>query len=114
VIDLSTRGVLVEAGRPLRPGSRVEVHLESDTNRTLVAARVLRCSVAALHSESGVTYRAALAFNEICEWLRECETPGESDLPGHGSDAALAEAIAGESIPVLQVALIDPIALGSE
>jgi hypothetical protein len=71
VIDLSPRGALVEAHRPLRPGSRVDVHLECDARRGLVAARVLRCSVAAIDAEAGVTYRAALAFNEICDWIRD-------------------------------------------
>jgi hypothetical protein len=81
VIDLSTRGVLVEGRRPLRPGARVEVHLECDAQRAMVAARVLRCSVAAIDAESGVTYRAALAFNELCEWIRDAATHAGHDLP---------------------------------
>ena len=59
VIDVSTCGALVEAGRPLRPGSYVDLQLETDARRATVAARVVRCAVAAIHSESGVTYRAA-------------------------------------------------------
>ena len=74
VIDLSTCGALVEAARPLRPGSRVEVHLEHEQRRALLKARVTRCSVAALSTETGVTYRAALAFDENCDWVCECGT----------------------------------------
>lgn len=81
VIDLSTCGALVEAARPLRPGSRVEVHLEHEHRRALLKARVTRCAVAALSAETGVTYRAALAFDEICDWVCECGTRDEYDVP---------------------------------
>ncbi len=78
VIDLSARGALVEAARPLRPGSHVDVQLETDARRGMVAARVVRCAVAAIDAESGVTYRAGLSFNDACDWVREAITP-----PGH-------------------------------
>ena len=71
VIDVSACGALVEAGRPLRPGSVVDLQLETDARRATIAARVVRCAVAAIHSESGVTYRAALSFKEACDWVRE-------------------------------------------
>jgi PilZ domain-containing protein len=101
VIDLSARGALVEGRGPLRPGSRVEVHLEWDTRRAMVAARVLRCTVAAIDAESGVTYRAALAFSELCEWIREAVTPRGHDLP-HAVGAGLSPGgAAGELIPAL-------------
>ena len=96
VIDLNCRGALVEAGRPLRPGAHVDVHLESDARRGMVAARVVRCAVAAIDSESGVTYRAALAFNEPCEWVSEALTPGGYGVHGQASSQDLAD---GEPIP---------------
>ena len=71
VIDVSAGGALVEAGRPLRPGSQVEVQMESVDRRGRLAARVVRCTVAAIHPESGVTYQAALSFNESCDWVCE-------------------------------------------
>ncbi|HXT30191.1 MAG TPA: hypothetical protein VN716_12945 [Vicinamibacterales bacterium] len=80
VIDVSPRGALVEAMRPLRPGSHLEVQLESSVRSTMLRARVLRCAVAALDA-SGVTYRAALAFSESCDWLREATTPTGNALP---------------------------------
>jgi len=80
VIDVSPRGALVEAMRPLRPGSHLEVQLETNARSTMLRARVLRCVVAALDA-SGVTYRAALAFSENCDWLREPATPTGNAVP---------------------------------
>ena len=77
IVNLNSHGVLVDAGRPLRPGSYVEVDMETDATRGSVAARVMRCTVVALDPERGVTYRAALAFNESCAWVREALTPHE-------------------------------------
>jgi hypothetical protein len=92
VVDVSASGALVEGGRPLRPGSDIEVQLESDARGGMVAAHVTRCSVAALHGESGITYRAALAFNGACDWVREIRTPhgyevhgGQSRMPPPGT-----------------------------
>ena len=76
LVDVTSSGALVDAGRPLRPGSRVDVQIESERRNGLVTARVLRCSVVAIEPERGVTYRAALVFGEPCEWLREEATHG--------------------------------------
>jgi hypothetical protein len=81
VIDVSASGALVEAGRPLRPGAWVELHLEADAGRASVRACVQRCVVAAITSESGVTYRAALSFHETSDWIRERATHLESGVP---------------------------------
>jgi hypothetical protein len=74
IVDLSASGALVEAGCQLRPGSRIDVHLESDHERRLVRASVTRCAVATIDPRSGITYRAALCFTERCEWVRETAT----------------------------------------
>ena len=76
VVDLSPSGALIEASKPLRPGSRVQVQLEAGHASEAVGARVLRCLVAAVDGERGVTYRAALAFEERCSLVRE---PGARD-----------------------------------
>lgn len=76
VVDVSSLGALVEGAIQLRPGSRVNVQLESDLRRQTVAARVLRCSVATIDPKTGITYRAALSFGDRCEWVREA-TPRE-------------------------------------
>src|SRR5204863_3890289 len=69
VIDMSARGALVEGRLPLRPGSYVDVHLESPARRETMAARVVRCAVSAIDAEAGITYRAALAFTTSCDWV---------------------------------------------
>jgi len=79
VIDVSARGALLEAARPLRPGADVEVQFEREDRRVRVSATVVRCGVAAIHPERGPTYRAAVAFHETFEWVREGST-----LDGHG------------------------------
>lgn len=99
VVDVSASGALVEGHRPLRPGSDIEVQLETDARSGMVAARVTRCSVAALHGEGGITYRAALAFNEACDWVREILTPKGYRMPGAHSGNAVAGAEPGDRLP---------------
>ena len=81
VLDVSTGGALVEAACQLRPGSRIEVHLENEDRRDLIGARVTRCAVAAIDPHTGITYRAALCFTESCEWVRERTTPEGYAVP---------------------------------
>ena len=54
LIDLSSGGALIQGPRPLRPGGRVHLQLQTGTRRLGIAAHVLRCSVAALDSRQGV------------------------------------------------------------
>lgn len=100
IIDLSCAGALVEARRPLRPGSHVDLHLESEARAAMVAARVVRCAVAAIDSESGVTYRAALCFNESCDWVREQLTPGGYGFPSETSAGGVPAAGGGDGLPL--------------
>jgi len=100
VIDLSARGALVEAGRPLRPGSPVDVHIETEARRGTVGARVVRCAVAAIDSESGVIYRSALSFNERCDWVREALTPVGYGVPDCAAAASTSAADGGDRLPV--------------
>jgi hypothetical protein len=81
VIDVSASGALLEAARPLRPGSDVEVQFERDGRRVRVFATVVRCGITAIHAERGPTYRAAVSFNDTLDWLREEATPGGHGLP---------------------------------
>lgn len=74
VLDVSTRGALVEGPCPLRPGSQIELQLETSTSGAMVTARVVRCGVVAIDAERGVRYRAALSFYESCDWVREATT----------------------------------------
>lgn len=81
VVDVSSRGALVEGQCQLRPGSRVEVQLESEARGSMVAAHVTRCLVSAIDPECGVTYRAALSFADSCDWVREAATPTGYGMP---------------------------------
>lgn len=67
VVDLSAGGALVEAPKPLPPGSRVHLHVTTEHGKVSLAAHVLRCAVWALDPEAGVTYRGALKFDHRCE-----------------------------------------------
>ena len=97
IVDVSSRGALVEGRSPLRPGSRVEVQLETDARRDLIAARVTRCGVVAIDPEAGVTYRAALAFTESCEWVREHATHDGYAVPAMNRRD---ETVDGDALPV--------------
>ena len=67
--NISAGGVLIEAARPLKPGSRVHVQLVNGSRRFGLAARVVRCAVSSL--DQGVQYRGALKFDHRCPELWE-------------------------------------------
>jgi hypothetical protein len=92
VIDVSPGGALVETGHPLRPGSDVDVHFECDHRRGRFTAHVVRCDVFSISSSSGTTYRAALAFREVCDWVCEAATRDESNVPTEGGLESAADA----------------------
>jgi hypothetical protein len=85
VIDVSPDGALVEGG-PLRPGSFVDLHVESDRREARFKARVVRCNVAAIGTICGITYRAGLSFDETCSWVCEHGTLRESEVPERRSE----------------------------
>ena len=99
VIDMSARGALVEGRQPLRPGSHVDVHLESPARRETMAARVVRCAVSAIDAEAGITYRAGLAFTNSCDWVREVLTPDGNTLHTANQDARSRTGRAGQPLP---------------
>ena len=66
LVNLSMGGALVHSERLLHPRSRVQSQLGSPLVNATIAARVLRCSVAAIGA-GGVTYSAALKFDVPCE-----------------------------------------------
>jgi uncharacterized membrane protein len=85
VLNVSAGGVLVQAGRPLRPGARVHVQLVTNCRVFPLVARVLRCAVWMLDSHDGATYRGALQFEERCDLLWEPETRAGSGVPATAS-----------------------------
>jgi hypothetical protein len=66
VINVSAAGALVEGTTRLLPGTNVDVHVTAAHGRTLVRARVVRCTVWALAPDA-VHYRTALAFEAAVE-----------------------------------------------
>lgn len=68
LVDISAGGALVQAPRPLRPGSKVQLHVTTGSQRLVIPAILLRCAVWSLHPLNGVTYRGALKFDERVEW----------------------------------------------
>jgi len=67
VLNVSRDGVLIEGAARLRPGTRVELQLE--TSPDYLQALIARCEVSRL-DEVGVTYRAGLRFTGSSMW--EC------------------------------------------
>ena len=72
VVDVSAGGALIEAGRPLRPGARVHLHIATPEKAVTLSALVLRCSVWSIGQGigEGVLYRGALQFERRWEGLR--------------------------------------------
>ena len=79
LVDVSGRGALVQAPRPLRPGARVHLIVSTTVRRYAIAAHVRRCMVWLLDPLDGVTYRGALEFEERIDW---CWLPATA----HGPD----------------------------
>lgn len=67
--NVSAAGALVQASRPMRPGSRVHLQVLCREHRLSVSATVVRCTVAALHPLDGVSYAGALRFDQHVEWM---------------------------------------------
>jgi PilZ domain len=86
--NISASGVLIEAARPLKPGSRVHVQLVNGSRRFGLSARVVRCAVSSL--DQGVQYRGALKFDHRCPELWEAGT------------------LDGYAVPVEAVVISDP------
>jgi hypothetical protein len=68
LVDVSARGALVQAPRPLRPGSKVHLQVTAGSQRLAIPGHVVRCAVWSLHPLDGVFYRGALQFDERVEW----------------------------------------------
>jgi hypothetical protein len=96
LVDLSSGGALIQGPRPLRPGARVHLQLQTGTLRLGISAHVLRCSVASLDSRQGVQYRGALRFDHRCDALWEGRTHAGYLVPEEqGSD----DGVVGQGIP---------------
>ena len=64
VVNICSRGALVESGARLRPGVHTELHLCGKATRTRVKGRVERCQVVRLDP---VRYHGVIVFDECVE-----------------------------------------------
>jgi hypothetical protein len=88
VIDVSSRGALVEGEARLLPGTHLDVHVIARGGRTLVRSRVVRATVSEVRCDR-VVYRTALAFDRpvdlpappsvVSDPVSHDETRGEPD-----------------------------------
>lgn len=74
LVNVGAGGALVHSARPLRPGSRIHVHIAAGEKTRRVAAIVQRCGVAAIRGPEGVTYAGALMFDTVCDLPWEPDT----------------------------------------
>ena len=68
VIDVSAAGVLLETSHRLLPGTKVEVQVETGSERASMRGHVLRCAVVRLRP-TWVCYRGAIAFERHLPWF---------------------------------------------
>ena len=68
LVDVSARGALVQAARPMRPGARVHLQVLTPVRRFSTVATILRCMVWSLVGDDGVIYRGAMRFDHPVEW----------------------------------------------
>jgi hypothetical protein len=96
LVDVSARGALVQAARPMRPGARVHLQVITATRRVSIAGCVLRCLVWSLVGNDGVIYRAAVRFDAPVEWAWAETTRRVQGVPVH---ARPIEAGHGNTLP---------------
>jgi len=68
LIEVCGRGALIEVPRPLRPGGRVHLQVNTPERAFGIAADVVRCMVWSLDPLEGARYRGALRFEHRIEW----------------------------------------------
>ena len=98
LLDVSARGALVQAARPLRPGARVYLQVLTSSRRFSIVATVLRCMVWSLVGTDGVIYRAAMRFDHPVEWAWAAPTRRVHGLPEHTGPSGTS---AGKRLPAL-------------
>lgn len=70
VVNVSSRGLLIETSRRLLPGTIVDVHLERRECRHLTRARVVRCQVGVV-APDGLIFRGALECDQPIPWFTD-------------------------------------------
>lgn len=82
LIDWSAGGALIESGRRLVPGARVDLQVHTRADRFVLSGRLVRAQVSALRADA-VRYRAGIEFETACA----------------GSAASLARLLEGSGYP---------------
>ncbi len=106
LIEVCSRGALIEVPRPLRPGGRVHVQVTTPQRAFGIAAHVMRCMVWSLDPLEGARFRGALRFDEQIEW-----TWGDPRRLGHVvpvSSGPIAD-LAGHELPEFEPVLGRPL-----
>ena len=101
LLDVSARGALVQAARPLRPGARIHLQVLTPSRRFSMVATVLRCMVWSLVGTDGVIYRGAIRFDHPVEWAWAAPTRRVHGLPEHAGPSGTGT---GKRIPALPAA----------
>ncbi len=68
LIDVSAGGALIETSHRLLPGSSVELHVETNSRRTSLRGRVLRCAVVRVRP-TWMCYEGAIGFDHHVPWF---------------------------------------------
>ena len=89
LVNVSATGALIDAPRPLRPGARVHLQVNTPARRVAVAAHVLRCMVSSLDPLGGVTYQGALRFEHAVDWRWAEGTRRVQEVPEHARPAVV-------------------------
>jgi hypothetical protein len=74
IVNVSTGGVLVETPSRLRPGTNVDLRIETGGRVAETRAEVSRCYVSRVLAHQ-VMFRAALAFEHEVSWLSTSAAP---------------------------------------
>ena len=93
IVDVSAEGALIDTSYRLRPGTSVELHVESDTRHIRVRGEVLRCAVVKVRPHD-VCYRGALRFERHLPWFVD-----ESGQLASSPDARPAHPLRAASTP---------------
>lgn len=88
LINISERGVLVECGMRLQPGTRVTVLFSGSFTPSSVPSRVARSVVSGMAAE-GIRYQVGIAFNQPIEMpeLPQDAVAAEPVVPAAGETA---------------------------
>lgn len=98
LINISGRGVLVECGMRLQPGTRVTVLFSGSFTPSSVPSRVARSVVSGMAAE-GIRYQVGIAFNQPIELpeLAPEALPAEATPSPAAADSGTADPPAQES-----------------